>query len=329
VPTTTANIWLAGKALFAEAGAKLAGDPDALARFVKRLKPAKWGAAFGGKEPARSILVCVDCEEFLRSGARDSMRELTSRLRGQIDTVCAALGANLPIYVLFTKLDRFPSFTDWATNLVGDEAQQLVGATLPAAAPSAAAAEEQSRRITNAFDTISHWMAGRRLLLLGREHQGEKLPGIYEFPRDFRQDSPAADSVPDRPDQADAAQPGTLPARLLLQRHAAGDGYRVGFGDAPRSAAPAGRRLWLLDAGARRKRRRGRSDAADRTQTSSKRVPEWVFLKQLFGKILLADPLAVGAGVGGSSTNFRKRMLWVFASCLALVAGRGLDGVVL
>ena len=321
VPTATANIWLAGKALFAEAGAKLAGDTDALARFAKRLKPAKWGAAFGGKEPARSILVCVDCEEFLRSGARDSLRGLTSRLRGQIDTVCAALGANLPIYVLFTKLDRFQSFTDWATNLVGDEAQQLVGATLPASAPSAAGAEEQSRRITNAFDTISHWMAGRRLLLLGREHQGAKLPGIYEFPRDFAKiRQPLIQFLADLTKPTQLSQGPFLRGfyfsgmRPVMVTESASEMRR----DQPRRQEEGfGSSTLVLGASV------GADDPTPliERQTSSKRVPEWVFLKQLFGKILLADPLAVGAGVGGSSTNFRKRMLWVFASCLALLLG--------
>lgn len=321
IPTSTANIWLAGKALFAEAGAKLAGDEDGLARFVKRLKPTKWRTAFGGKEPARSILVCVDCEEFLRAGARDSLRELTSRLRGQLDTVCATLGANLPVYVLFTKLDRFPSFTDWATNLVGDEAQQLVGATLPAEAPSAAAAEEQSKRITNAFDTISHWMSGRRMLLLGREHQGEKLPGIYEFPRDFAKiRKPLIQFLSDltKPTQLSQGpflrgfyfsgmRPVMVTESASAMRREAPKAEDEGFGSS----------TLVLGASA------GSDDPTPliERQTSTKRIPEWVFLKQLFGKILLNDPLAVGAGVGGSSTNFRKRLLWVGASCLALALG--------
>ncbi|MBI1355365.1 MAG: hypothetical protein GC160_13540 [Acidobacteria bacterium] len=321
VPTSTANIWLAGPALFAEAGSKLAGDKSALARLVKRLKPSKWKTAFGGKDAARSLLVCVDCEEFLRPSSRDSLRELTARLRDQLDTACATLGANLPVYVLFTKLDRFPSFTDWAGNLSTDEAQQLVGATLPAMAPSASTAEEQNRRITNAFDTISHWLAGRRMLLLAREHQSDKLPPIYEFPRDFAKiRKPLIQFLSDLTKPTQLTQGPFLRGfyfsgmRPVLVSESAGAVRRE---DARQQEDGFGGSTLVLGAGAREQA----EPLIERHGSSSRRVPEWVFLRQLFHKILLADPLAVGAGVGGSSTNFRRRLLWIAGTGLALALG--------
>ena len=42
------------------------------------------------------------------------------------------------------------------------------------------------KRLTKAFDEIFYSLAERRILLLPREHEGDKLPGIYEFPRELR-----------------------------------------------------------------------------------------------------------------------------------------------
>jgi len=68
-----------------------------------------------------------------------------------------------------------------------DEAAEVLGTTLPLRSLSAGVyADEETKRLTKAFDEIFYSLAERRILLLPREHEGEKLPGIYEFPRELR-----------------------------------------------------------------------------------------------------------------------------------------------
>ena len=45
---------------------------------------------------------------------------------------------------------------------------------------------KRRKRLTKAFDEIFYSLAERRIVLLPRENEGDKLPGIYEFPRELR-----------------------------------------------------------------------------------------------------------------------------------------------
>jgi type VI secretion system protein ImpL len=95
----------------------------------------------------------------------------------------------VPVYVLFTKLDRLGYFTDFVANLTGPETTQVLGATLPLrdeTRQSGVYAEEESRRLTAAFDGLFHSLCDKRPPYLARENDPAKLPAVYEFPREFR-----------------------------------------------------------------------------------------------------------------------------------------------
>jgi len=310
-PTPTANLWLARNAVFAEAGLKLSPDDTTLSRFVKRLKPARWAAAFGGKQAARSVVVCVDCEEFLKAGSRDGLATLGRKLRAKLDAAARTLGSNIPVYVLFTKLDRFPSFLDWARNLDDNQAAGLVGITMPfrAAETGGVYAEHETKRVTNAFDTISHALAARRLMLLAREPQEDRTPNIYEFPRDFAKIRGALVKFlvelcrPTRLDQGPMLRGFYFSGVRPVIVNDAGSERRIADAvvDQNDFASPT----LVLGADGEDSR-----PLIQRGQGLTKRVPQWVFLRRLFAEVLLKDPASVGSGVGGSATNFSRRLLW-------------------
>src|SRR6476469_4027947 len=47
-------------------------------------------------------------------------------------------------------------------------------------------AEEETRRLVGAFDSVFYSLADKRLHFLPRESDPQKIPGAYEFPREFR-----------------------------------------------------------------------------------------------------------------------------------------------
>ena len=97
------------------------------------------------------------------------------------------MSISLPVYVLFTKLDRISFFPEFARGLSKEEASEVLGATLPVRSLATGVyAEEETQRLTKAFDEIFYSLAERRLELLARENEPDKLPGIYEFPRELR-----------------------------------------------------------------------------------------------------------------------------------------------
>ena len=91
------------------------------------------------------------------------------------------------MYVLFTRCDRLPFFADYVRSLTNEEAGQVLGITLPMHNVQAGVyAEEETRRLVGAFDSLFYSLADKRLHFLPRESDPQKIPGAYEFPREFR-----------------------------------------------------------------------------------------------------------------------------------------------
>jgi len=56
----------------------------------------------------------------------------------------------------------------------------------PYGAASGVYSEQETQRLTWAFNQLFHSFCDHRLLLLPREGDATKLPQAYEFPREFR-----------------------------------------------------------------------------------------------------------------------------------------------
>ena len=95
---------------------------------------------------------------------------------------------NLPVYALFTKKDRLPFLTENVRNLSNEEAQQVLGVTLPMAGvrPEGVYAEQEAARLGAHFEWLFRSLADNRIEFLPRENDPSKLPAGYEFPREFR-----------------------------------------------------------------------------------------------------------------------------------------------
>ena len=124
VPTRPVNIWLAQKSVFVEAGGRLLGEPGRWMRLVKRLQPPK-RRLFGGVQPPRGVIVAFDCENFLKPGADDAMAATARNLHARLGEISQVLGIRVPVYVLFSKLDRLGFFTDFVGNLTDEEAKLM------------------------------------------------------------------------------------------------------------------------------------------------------------------------------------------------------------
>jgi type VI secretion system protein ImpL len=242
-------------------------------------------------------------------------------LRTRLGEMSQAFGINLPVYVLFTKMDRLPFFTEFVRNLTKDEATQVLGATIPMRDVRAGGVygEEQTARLTADFERLFHSLADARPEFLGRETDATKQPGAYEFPREFRKIRPAMVQF-----LVDLCQPSQLtvgpflrgfyftgvrpivinevaPVAAAAQQSQAGYGsqasatglFRAGqAAQAPQAAAPVG---------------------------ATRKVPQWLFLSHLFNDVLLADSAAMGASGSSVKTGFARRVLFVAAAVLCLL----------
>ena len=129
VPTRTANLWFARRTIFVEAGGKVPAEPAKWVRLVRKLQP-RAGVGSQSMQAPRAVLVCYDSETFTRPGAPESATAAARNLRARLGEMSQAFGINLPVYVLFTKMDRLPFFTEYVRNLTKEEAGQVLGATI-------------------------------------------------------------------------------------------------------------------------------------------------------------------------------------------------------
>jgi type VI secretion system protein ImpL len=327
IPTRPANLWLARKVVFAEAGGRLLEEPARWFWFVKRLAPARLRSLFGARQPApRVALVCVSCEAFLKVGADESLAALARQLQIRLGEISHALGTSVPVYVLFTKLDRMAHFTEFVANLTDEEAAQALGVTLPFRPPQEAGVhgEIEARRVTAAFDALLDSLAEKRLALLRREHEFPNRAHAYEFPREFRKLRNHLVRF-----LVDLTRPSQLRANPFLRGfYFSGVRPIVVKDRAPAAGAPAAARAGH-HAGATglflEEELRAPAQAFEPAgSVRTRRTAQWLFLSRLFHSVILEDYAAMASGGLGSRTERIRRIALACASAVLVLCSVGM-----
>jgi len=337
ISTRPVNFWLAQRSVFVEAGGKLIGDASRWATLLKRVNP-KERNPFRRKPPSpRAAIVCVDGELFLQPNAEESLALTARNLRTRLGEISQSLGIRLPVYVLFSKLDRLGHFADFAGNLTDDEVTQVLGVTLPLRGDreqGGVYAEEESRRLTAAFDGLFRALCDKRLPFLAREHDPNKLPAVYEFPREFRKLRNAAVRF-----LVDLGRPSQLRANPFLRGF-----YFSGVRPVVvKETAPVARTSPAAAAAFKRAATGFFGSAAAmfsddpiaESSARSRRVPQWLFLGHLFSDVILRDRAALGASGQSIRTEMMRRVsagavaglfvLWSIGMTVSFFRNRALE----
>lgn len=322
-PTRSLNLWFARQWLLVDPAGGLFSDPKAREGLVRRLAPIKIGSVVGGgAEVPRAALVCVDCESFLAAGAAEAMTARARALRESLGEISHLLGIRLPVYVLFTKMDRLAHFFEYAANLSEEEAAQVFGVTLSMAPDSGTGvyAERETKRLNEVFANLTFSLCDHRADFLAREHDGAKLPSIYEFPREFRKMRAVLVQF-----LVDLCRPSQLRTNPFLRGFYFTGVRPVTLSDlAPAApAAPAPQPQRPFDADATRVFSGLQStpspEASLQQAPNVRRVPQWVFLSHLFSDVILRDHSALGSSSSSVKLSFWRRISYATAGVLALL----------
>jgi type VI secretion system protein ImpL len=325
-PTRLVNVWYSQRALFIEAGGRVTSDPARWQRLVSQMQPGRLRAALaGGAHAPRVALVCLSCEDLLRSDRAESVPAAARALRSRLSDLAYQLGVRVPLYVLFTKADRIPHFADYVRNFSREEVGDVFGSTLrlePVAADTYA--DRSYKRIDRAFQRLFHSIASKRLKFLPRENQPEIAASAYEFPREFRKViQPATQFL------IELCRPSQLEVSPVLRGF-----YFVGVRpvvvtDAPFEAAATASATSEspLPVGATSVFNLGQPRAALAAKLSpsaptSRKVPQWLFLERLLPEVVLSDRMAMAMTQGGRRVDLLRRMVLSVVALLGLlVAG--------
>ncbi len=324
LPTAGVNLWYTQKTVFIEAGGGLTGA-DRWARLIHHIRPRRLVTLLPGRTPPpRLAVVCFSCEALAQPGSAQAVPAAAQALRERLLDVSRGLGIQLPVYVLFTKADRLPHFDDFARNLSREEAQQIVGATLawPPRRASASYAELEYRRVEEALRRLFNSMAAARPELLSREAGEEQRGGVYEFPREIRKLADLASRF-----VVELCRPKQLQVSPVL-RGVYFSGVR------PVVIADAAARAPQVMAGERAAMaatqvfdlRQAQADAtpARPAPVGGRKIPEWVFVGDLFRSVFIGDRVAQAVTQMGARLMLRRRLLLGAATGLSLLFTLGM-----
>lgn len=324
IPTRAANLWYGHRAVFVEAAGSRVAEPGAWAKLAKRLQPGRFGSAVGGGgQPPRAALVLLEAESLIRPGAPELLAGIARNLRSRLGEISQALGISLPVYVLFTKMDRVPFFAEYVRNLTSEEAAQVLGVTVPIANNrSGVYAEQEAARLTGVFEQLFRSLCNARPAFLSREREAPKLPGIYEFPREFRKLRPTLVQF-----LVDLCRPSQLTVGPFLRGFYFSGVRPVVVNEvapAPARVAPKPERQGAMGAtGYFRADAMGQAaaQAAAPQVVGTRKVPQWIFLSRFFNDLLLQDRVAMGASGSSTKTSLLRRVLLGTAAGLCLLYG--------
>jgi len=322
VPTELINLWLAGNYILVEAGGALIRRPSLWLRLVKATLPARLGSAFSkdSRLPARSVLVCVSIERILAPNTTEQIRSLAQTLNERLRQLSQTLGISLPIYVLFTKMDNIAPFGSYVSRLSEEEVKVPIGSLLSAPESGSGLYTEQATAlISSRFDQLLYALSEFRLDILSRGGELKELAQAYEFPRDLRKLRSGIVSF-----LTEVARPSQIGVNPFL-RGFFFTGMRAHMVEDVIDVGPAPSRAPIsLDAGATRifsvsAAQASHIPAPQSRSGGMRKVPQWVFLPQLFSKILLADKSALETSRASTRTNFLRRALLATASGVLLI----------
>jgi type VI secretion system protein ImpL len=319
VATPLVNIWYAAGFVLVEAGQAIRASAPMLARLLDRTRPVVYRSAFGKGAPPRAAVVCVSMERFLSPDAAASATAAARAAGAQLRDISRRMGTAIPVYVLFTKLDRVPHFAEFVRNLSAEEAAGVLGKTVSAIPATAGIYTEQATAVIGqALDALLFSLAEFRIELLDRENDAQNAGLVYEFPRELRKLKNSLTQF-----LVELSKPSQLSANPYL-RGFYFTGVRAQLVEQA-VGAPAAAPEPTPDAGATRMFTRADMQAQSTRppQLVSRRVPQWTFLGRLFPQVILSDKPALTASKESTPARLFRRVLFG-AIATAAVAYLGL-----
>jgi type VI secretion system protein ImpL len=303
LPTRMCNFWLVEKSVLADiSGRILTQEADhweqALRLLAGQQPRSKWKRFFSGppiQPTLRGVVLFSDANTFVRANDPARISGLARTLNERLQTAATIFRNDFPVYVIFGKSDSVQDFADFFAQLNDPEERRVLGATLPLtkAANDVAStnAENEEKRLTSYFNRLCMCLADKRLLLLARDDDSKRRARAYEFPRELRKIR--ADVVRFL---TDVVRPTSLQQRFRLrgfyfsgQRRVsrsrmAADATGTEFLVAPSRLDATG----FLDAKSYQQMAAS-PPAAARGMPGEATIARWIFLSDVFRKIILKD----------------------------------------
>ena len=332
-PTRVANFWMYQNAVYLEvSGRVFASEPARLAEFLGRLHSAGAAGGFLGKlgsgvRPVdmRGVLLVIDARQFTGIPELSKLDRAAQQTNERLAAVAGVFGTELPVYVLFTKMDAVPHYADYFARLGPGEVGQVFGVLASSDAAGTVDrvwSEAETKRLVGDFNSLSVRLNYRRFAALAQESDASKKPAIYEFPREFKRiRTPLVQFLVDafRPDPL-RANPrlrgfffsGVRKVEASMLGDAGATGIYAKLAGSPGAGGMAATQILRTDQTLALQK----MAAAGRTGPL---VDQWMFVRDLLGKVLPLDTPAPRVTMRPSSLESQGRLIVAAAAGICAV----------
>jgi type VI secretion system protein ImpL len=204
-PTRLFNFWLAKNAIFVEMGGRtFGGEISRLSELLRMLRGRSdipfWRRLWSEPDQPmdlRGVIAFCDSKELTGASSDPQRLERLSRdWQERLRAIAGVFGIPFPVYQVITKCDKIPFFSEFFRRLPETEAGQVLGCTVaPRTVGTSSSdtstmtevfAEAEAKRLTSSFRPLYHALCERRLTQLAHEPDPAQRPAIYEFPRELK-----------------------------------------------------------------------------------------------------------------------------------------------
>lgn len=182
--TEGARWWIGSEAIFVEMSSGT-GDDEAVLRMLRRFRPA---------QPVNGVILVVSPADLTLADTQER-RETGDAIARLVSLLQPAGRARLPVYLLLSKLDLTPGFSEFFDRSETHERRQLWGFSMPA---EFGAAETHAQALETVRSGIRQLVHGTRLRLvewLSRESDARRGGRILTFGAQVAALDPIVDSI--------------------------------------------------------------------------------------------------------------------------------------
>lgn len=325
--TPVVNLWFTQQCVIVEAGDAVRKSPALWQKLIRRTRPKAYRSAMGTQAPVRAAVVCISCEQFLGTTASEVALASARAANQMLRDLAQQLGTEVPVYVVFTKLDRVPDFAEYVRNLTTEEASQPLGMAFARnEASSGVYAEKAMAEVTTSLDRLIFSLGEFRLEMLSRETDPRNVDPVYEFPRELKKLRNNLASY-----LVELGRPSHLNANPYL-RGFYFTGVRAHMVEQMVSAPAQAPTAAPAEAGATRMfsvQQIQAVAAPPSPQVISQKVAQWCFLPKLFPVVVLGDRSALASTSHSGRTHVFRRfvfgtlslLLFFYLLCLVISYG--------
>lgn len=198
------DLWCSSEAVFVDASGRMADEGErerwlALLRELRRMR---------GDRAIDGVVLTMGVSD-LQAAVDADLQHVGGRLRARLDEVLDELGVVLPVYVVLTKADLLPGFTEFWT---GDSTAEDSTWGASFGVTDDTAVHEPAKAVQRELEQLAQALHARLLERLPQEGDPRRRVRVLRFPVEFRAiEAPLARFV------EGLCRPGPAPERFVLR----------------------------------------------------------------------------------------------------------------